>query len=103
MKSISEAKAWLEGLFSPEQAYCCLVRCLNPGEARPTAMELLEDPFFAKPRLPPPEVARRPSGGPQMEPEDPHHRGGPNHQHHQDGGASSEGDEACEVGMPLCY
>lgn len=72
-------------------------RCLDPAGARPTAMELLEDPFFAKPKLPQPEQARRPSGLPQMEPEgDAHHRGA-NHQQ-QDGGASSEGEEACEVG-----
>lgn len=67
--------------------------------ARPTAMELLEDPFFAKPKLPPPEQGRRPSGLPQMEPEgDAHHRGA-NHQQ-QEGRASSEGEEACEVGIP---
>lgn len=74
-----------------------LVRCLDPAGARPTAMELLEDPFFVKPKLPPPEQVRRPSGLPQMEPEgDPHHRGANHHQ--QDGGGSSEGEEACEVG-----
>lgn len=61
-------------------------------------MELLEDPFFAKPKLPPPEQARRPSGLAQMEPEgDLHHHRGANH-HQQEGGGSSEGEEACEVG-----
>ncbi len=79
-----------------------LIRCLDPAGARPTAMELLEDPFFAKPKLPPPEQARRPSGLLQLEPEGGggHHRGA-NHQQ-QDGGASSEGEEACEVGALLC-
>ncbi|CAL8465728.1 g5264 [Coccomyxa elongata] len=73
-------------------------RCLDPAGARPTAMELLEDPFFAKPKLPPPEVGvRRPSGLPQLEPEAPPH-GGPNHHQQQDGGASSGSEEACEVG-----
>lgn len=75
----------------------CLIRCLDPAGARPTAMELLEDPFFAKPKLPPPEVGgRRPSGLPQLEPETPPH-GGPNHHQQQDGGASSGSEEACEV------
>ncbi len=90
---------WAEAHFVLEshKHVRCLIRCLDPAGARPTAMELLEDPFFAKPKLPPPEVGgRRPSGLPQLEPEAPPH-GGSNHHQQQDGGASSGSEEACEV------
>ncbi len=72
-------------------------RCLGPpAEARPTAMQLLEDPFFSR-RLPAPEQHRRPIAA-QIAEKEAEERSSRSLAAHDSG--SSEGDNEtarCEV------
>ena len=75
-------------------------RCLGPpAEARPTAMQLLEDAFFSR-RLPAPEQHRRPIAA-QIAEKEAEERSSRSLAAHDSG--SSEGDneaQRCEVRAP---
>ena len=79
------------------ERFCTASRCLGPpAEARPTAMQLLEDEFFSR-RLPPPEQHRRPIAA-QIAEREAEERSSRSLAAHDSG--SSEGDneaQRCEV------